>query len=74
MSRSYKHTPIIGNVGARSESDDKRMANRRLRRITRALLHRGEYHSLPTLREVSDVYAFAKDGKQYLRTDEVIRK
>lgn len=59
MSRSRRHTPIFGNAIARSEKQDKRKANRRFRRKTRAgadLWH---------VREVSDVWLFAKDGKKW---------
>jgi hypothetical protein len=67
MSRSYRHTPVLGNVKARSEKKDKRLAQRRWRRIVRLSLHRGEWEQLPTLREVSNVWDFPKDGKHYLR-------
>ena len=64
MTRSYRHTPIAGNTIADSEKGDKRVANRRLRRRTVVALQR-EKEVLPLLREVSDVYNFAKDGKRW---------
>jgi len=59
MSRSRKKTPAGGMTNARSEKDDKRRANRKLRRKTRA----GDPANAPAIREVSDVWVFQKDGK-----------
>jgi len=59
MSRSHLKTPVFGFTTATSEKQDKRQANRRLRRQVRA----GQLHL--TLREVSNVWSFAKDGKRY---------
>ena len=67
MSRSYRRTPVLGHVKARSEKKDKRWAQRRWRRIVRLSLRREEWELLPTLREVSNVWDFPKDGKQYVR-------
>lgn len=85
MSRSYRKNPYCGWVGAESEKEDKRIANRRLRhhqerQARRIRLAASEIRSarmredghldeeiskpLPTLKEVSDIYGFAKDGKQ----------
>lgn len=61
MSRSRKKTPIAGMTNARSEKQDKRNANRKLRRKTRA-----DPEHAPLLREVSNVWTFDKDGKIYL--------
>jgi hypothetical protein len=46
-----------------SEKDDKRHANRLCRRRLRAAL-RTDAEVLPTLREVSNVWKFDKDGKR----------
>jgi hypothetical protein len=79
MSRSYRHRPIFGIAIARSEKSEKREANRKLRRRTRMLL-RGwqgnEEPQPPLLREVSNVWSFSKDGKNYWRgaTDRDMRK
>jgi hypothetical protein len=57
---------------ARSEKEDKRIANRTLRAACRiALVNCQDYDGLvmPVLREVSNVWSFAKDGKQRLRLD-----
>jgi hypothetical protein len=67
MSRSYRHTPIRGNVWAKSEKQDKRLAQRAWRRKVRVSLHHGRWECLPALREVSNVWAFPKDGKKYVR-------
>jgi hypothetical protein len=62
MSRSFRHTPSFGITTARSEKRDKRLANRRHRRITRVALAQGD-EVLPLLRELSNVWGFDKDGK-----------
>lgn len=61
MTRSRKRTPVVGNVRAISEKRDKQLANRRLRRSVR----QGKWHL--TLRDVSDVWDFARDGKKYMQ-------
>jgi hypothetical protein len=72
MSKSRQKTPITGVTTARSERDDKRIANRKLRRASRIAI--GRYLRggcsldesslvLPKLREVSNVWCMAKDGK-----------
>jgi hypothetical protein len=76
MSRSFKRNPIIGHTTAETEKHDKRLANRCLRRKSRALLRTSAVGAhghvvesvaqLPLLREVSNVYCFGKDGKQWL--------
>jgi len=66
MSRSKKKTRIHGNTTAASEKEDKRKANRKLRRLVRERMRSRNEH-LPRLREVSNVYSFNKDGKQFRR-------
>lgn len=61
MSRSKRKTPVFGITTARTEKQDKRMANRKLRRKTRV-----DPENAPALREVSDVWGFAKDGKKFM--------
>jgi hypothetical protein len=71
MSRSRKHTPISSNTTSSSEKRDKRIANRKLRRRTKATVQTNpEAESLPELREVSDVWGMDKDGKHYFNADE----
>jgi len=68
MSRSFKHTPICGITTCHSEKHDKRLANRAERRIVKnLLLVCSDYDSLvlPIKREVSDVWGFGKDGRQW---------
>lgn len=60
MSRSRrKHAIISQTCGGhnKSEKQDKRRANRRLRRAVRS----GKWYAM--LREVSNVWTFLKDGK-----------
>jgi hypothetical protein len=65
MGKSYKKTDICGN-GGNSEKYDKRLANRRFRRIINTkLLINPEIEVLPVMREVSDVWGFNKDGKHW---------
>jgi hypothetical protein len=66
MSRSRRRTPITGITTASSEKQDKRLANRKLRRVTNEMLRGSDLEddlTLPDIREVSNVYSFAKDGK-----------
>lgn len=66
MSRSKKKTPVVGTTTSETEKDDKRKANRKLRRATKIEVHK-EKEVLPEAREVSNVWAFGKDGKRYLK-------
>ena len=64
MSRSRKKHPFCGMTTATTEKQDKRLANRSLRRRTRVLLSRDvETDVLPELRDVSNHAAMSKDGK-----------
>jgi len=64
MSDSKKKTKIVGITTAKSEKEDKREANRKLRRITKQKIKKGEW-DIPQLREVSNIWCFTKDGKIY---------
>jgi len=74
MSRSYRRTPVLPMTGADSEKYDKRMAHRRLRHLTkltlRLLTDPDDFYP-PLLREVSDVWGFAKDGKCWYDLDKL---
>lgn len=70
MSRSKKKTPKRGITGASSEKEDKRDANRKLRRKTKQQVNK-EDEILLELREVSNVWGFGKDGKIF---DKEMRK
>ena len=63
MSRSRRKTPVRGITTAESEKQDKRIANRKLRRRVRSVLRRDAEAPLPHLREVSDPWMMDKDGK-----------
>lgn len=63
MSRSHKKTPIHGITTCKSDKPWKTQAHRRLRRQVKAALANGETELFPTLREVSNVWEFGKDGK-----------
>ena len=64
MSRSYKKMPISGFTTAKSEKEDKRFANRLFRRASRNRI-KSNREPFYRLREVCDVWDFAKDGKMY---------
>ena len=64
MSRSRKKNPVKGITSAESEKEDKRNANRKFRRKIKQEVQKGE-EQLPELRELSNVWAFDKDGKRY---------
>jgi hypothetical protein len=70
MARSRKKVPITGITTATSEKSDKVSAHKRERRAVRTRLHdQPAAEILPTTREVSDVWTFAKDGKTYLKPE-----
>ena len=65
MSRSFRKNPVFG-IGSGSEKSCKRSANRRLRSVTNSILktkYEDEDLVLPVLREVSNPWSMAKDGK-----------
>jgi hypothetical protein len=64
MSRSRRKLPFIGITTAVSEKEDKRIANRKERRLNREMLHSPvEDTLLCHKREVGNPWLFAKDGK-----------
>lgn len=72
MSRSFRKNPIRG-LAAHSEKDDKRLNTRRLRRKVKTVLGgRGgdlEDAVLPVMKEISDPWGMAKDGKMRFDPD-----
>jgi hypothetical protein len=67
MTHSHRKHPFIG-CGSGSEKDDKRRVNRKLRhKINRVLkedVEELEEENLKlTIKDISDVWDFAKDGK-----------
>jgi hypothetical protein len=70
MSRSYRHTPICGITTSKSDKPGKVLANRAFRAAERKTLGGSrDYDELvmPAVREISNVWSFPKDGKQYLK-------
>jgi hypothetical protein len=65
MSRSRRHTPICGMSMAESEKRDKVKAHRIERHRVKCYLavHAAD-EGLPHRRALTQVYLFAKDGKQ----------
>lgn len=66
MSRSLKKTPKTGITTAETEKENKRKANRKLRRVTKIQVKKGD-SGLTSLKEISNVWSFDKDGKQFLK-------
>ena len=72
MSRSRRKNPIISIAGD-SDKQDKRKANRKLRRVVRKTLNTQEIEdidNLPTIKDVSNIWDFNKDGKLYIDKDD----
>jgi len=68
MARSRRRTPITSMTTAASEKQDKRWANRNCRSTLRRALKRGQDPDatvLPILRDVSDPWGMAKDGRSW---------
>ena len=65
MARSYKYRPFFTYCSG-SEKEDKRLANRDFRHKTKLRAKSGSGEFL-LMREVSNVWAFAKDGRRYVK-------
>lgn len=79
MARSRRRTPIISSMSNSSEKQDKRHANRNCRSALRRVLKRDgdpDAAVLPVLRDVSDPWAMAKDGRSWFghHSPELMRK
>lgn len=71
MSRSFKRSPFIGTTNSTTEKQEKRTANRHLRRaVRRKIGETSDAMELPLLREVSNVWSMSKDGKVRFRVAE----
>ena len=69
MSRSFKKTPIVGIAG-HSEKQDKRLGNRKFRKMAKHAIKQGKLNKLPyDMDSVQDVWSMSKDGKIYLHKD-----
>ena len=76
MSRSRKKTKIFGNAGG-SDKPGKQLANRKLRKHSKAQLKKGDFDKpMPHKNEVDNVWNFPKDGKNYWKNaqEEDMRK
>lgn len=71
MSRSGKKNPFFGNC-AYSDKKGKQQANRKIRRKNRLEILR-ESESFSSLREVSDIWDFPKDGKHFNESMRIIK-
>lgn len=67
MSRSFKKHPVIGNCG-NSDKYGKTLSSRRLRQLVRVAI-KNEDEIMPLMREISSVWNFSKDGKQWIDDD-----
>jgi hypothetical protein len=65
MARSRRKTPIVSISSSASEKQDKRRANRALRRAVNVAVKTGK-DDLPVIDDVSNPWAMSKDGKTYL--------
>jgi hypothetical protein len=66
MSRSRKKTSITGITFSPSEKQDKRLYNRRYRRVCKQNLESNiETELLPHLRDYSNPWSMNKDGKKW---------
>lgn len=67
MSHSYKKNPIVGCTTAKSEKKDKRIVNRKVRhKVNQATKYPSKFSENElhlNVKDVSDVWDFAKDGK-----------
>jgi hypothetical protein len=69
MTRSRKKAPFTPISSSTSEKADKVMAHRKERRTVRTLLAvKPDVEVLPHRREISNVWAYAKDGKRYRKS------
>lgn len=64
MSNSRKKVNVTGISTCKSEKQDKRLANRKLRAAVRGAMA-DDAEVMPELREVSSVWTFGKDGKRW---------
>lgn len=73
MSRSRKKTPVSTNACCKSQKNDKRICNRKFRRLSKVLLLKEK--ELPIWqREVLNRWTFAGEGKHYVRNHSLIEK
>lgn len=64
MSKSFRQTDIVGITKASSEQYEKRITNRRLRKLAKQKFKADPEAVLPDKRDISDIWTWPKDGKQ----------
>lgn len=78
MSRSRKKTPIVPRTTAESEKSDKQKANRKARKLGKIVLLKSDPEDVQEgqfrINNISNVWLFPKDGKQFLDVPESYRK
>lgn len=62
MSRSIRKTKIFGITSAKSEKQDKRLWNRKFRKVCKKLICQ-EKEAPNNIKAVTDVWSGSKDGK-----------
>ena len=63
MSKSRKKTPIFGHCSG-SEKEDKRIANRMFRRISKNKIQSEKFEQLPVnMNQILSLWEMSKDGK-----------
>ena len=78
MSRSYKKHAVTSCTTSASEKNDKRIAHRVFRKRAKRALKNNKLSLLPfRMRDVSNIWCFAKDGKvtwEYLSSHSFFRR
>ena len=78
MSRSYKKYAVTSCTTSASEKNDKRIAHRVFRKRAKRALKNNKLSLLPfRMRDVSNIWCFAKDGKvtwEYLSSHSFFRR
>jgi len=71
MSRSRRKTPICGVTTAVSEKKDKRINNRRIRRLNKVILEKTfDEDELVSGRTLTNPWMMGKDGRQRFAKDD----
>lgn len=69
VGKSRRNTPIVSNAVADSEKKDKRIWNRKFRRLSNEKIKQGD-EPPADIREITDVWLGEKDGKHYWPDDD----
>lgn len=65
MSRSVRKTKIFGITTAETEKKDKRLWNRKFRKVCKKLIRTGKEAPV-NLNSVTNIWSGAKDGRRYV--------